>query len=365
MNGLSVVTILTASFSAVCGLAQELITVPLALISGLMGPRSQLIYVTRLISTHPNAGQIGNADHGKGETTCYYKTWGKHVIELNGQNFETTSNRLLKILDKRPKDVCQIKESKIIAGQAKRVSVKFDPKVFKTIEILHITDVQYGAITCQEARYIEFRDWVLAKHNRFVLFGGDMIDAATVLSVGSPFENHFEPKEQLLKFVELTMPLRHRVLGYVGGNHEARTSKTFGEAGSIIATLLGIPYSNGKQLIDIHFGDHRPFKIDLWHGTGSARTKGAKAQMLSRFMNQGDSSLYLVGHLHDVVLLFDWRQHRSEDGDVKLEKIAGVMSSSFQDFWGGYAERAGLSPSSTMMARCILEPTGKWEITLR
>lgn len=285
-------------------------------------------------------------------------------LTLNGAQVETTSNRLIKILDNRPKDVCKIQEHKVIQGQAKRVSVKFDPNKFKTVELIHITDVQYGALNCQEDRFIEFRDWVLSKPNRFVLFGGDMIDANTVLSVGSPYENKFEPKEQLLRFVELAMPFRHRVLGYVGGNHEQRTSKAFGECGSIIATLLGIPYSNGKQLIDIHFGEHKPFKVDLWHGFGSAKTKGAKAQMLHRFMSQGDSSLYLVGHLHDVVLLFDWRQKRVGD-DVKLEKIAGVMSSSFLDFWGSYAERAGLSPSDTMMARCILESTGKWEITLR
>lgn len=285
-------------------------------------------------------------------------------LTLNGQTVETTSNRLLKLLDKRPADVFKIKESKIIQGQAKRVSVIFDPKIFKTIELLHITDVQFGAITCQEERFIEFRDWVLASPNRFVLFGGDMIDAATVLSVGSPFENKFEPKEQLLRFVEIAMPMRHRVLGYVGGNHESRTSKTFGEAGSIIATLLGIPYSSGIQLVDINFGLHKPFRVSLWHGTGSAKTKGAKLMMLHRFMGQGDSQLYLVGHLHDVVLTYDWRQSRRGD-DIYLEKIAGVMSSSFQDFWGGYAERAGLTPSDTLMARAILEPTGRWELTLR
>ena len=161
------------------------------------------------------------------------------------------------------------------------------------------------------------------------------------------------------------MPFRHRVLGYVGGNHEARTSKTFGEAGSIIATLLGIPYSCGIQMIDVNFGEHKPFKVSLWHGTGSAKTKGAKLQMLHRFMGQGDSQLYLVGHLHDVVLTFDWRQSRKADGNIHLDKIAGVMSSSFQGFWGGYAETAGLNATDTMMARAVLEPTGKWEITLR
>jgi len=292
------------------------------------------------------------------------------MIELNGQNV-TTSNRLMKILAARPKDVCQIKEGHVIGGEAKRVSVTFDIKQFKTVEVLHITDVQFGSKQCLVKRVEEFIAWVLDKPNRFIILGGDMIDAATVLSVGSPFENHFEPKEELLQFVQLFMPVRHRILASVGGNHEARTSKTFGEAGSLIATLLGIPYSSGIQLLDLHFGEHKPFRISVWHGSGSAKTKGAKLMMLHRFMGQGDSQLYLVGHLHDVVLTYDWRQSRRE-GEIYLEKIAGVMSSSFLGYWGGYGERAGLTPSDTLMARVVLEPskssapgTGKWELTLR
>jgi uncharacterized PurR-regulated membrane protein YhhQ (DUF165 family) len=46
---------------------------------------------------------------------------------------------------------------------------------------------------------------------------------------------------------------------------------------------------------------------------------------------------YLVGHLHDVVLLFDWRQQRINKR-IKLQKIAGIMSSSFQEYWNSYAE---------------------------
>jgi predicted MPP superfamily phosphohydrolase len=270
-----------------------------------------------------------------------------------------------KLYKSQPKDCVSLSGSHCINGEFKRVSVTFDPKVYKTIEILHMTDLQFGAHSCKVDRIEEFITWILSEKNRFVLLGGDLIDAATPLSVASPYDNTSRPSEQALNLVKLIGRMRHRILGYVGGNHERRTEKTFGDAGRLISLLLRIPYSNGKQMIDIHFGKHSPFKIDLWHGSGSARTKGAKAQMLHRFMHQGDSQLYLVGHLHDVVLLFDWRQQRTKEGGVHLEKIAGVMSSSFQDYWGTYAEVFGLPPSDTMMARSILEPTGKWEVTLR
>ena len=240
------------------------------------------------------------------------------------------------------------------------------PRAPSQIELTHLTDLQYGSKGFLRDRFLTYRDWMLSSPNRFCMLGGDIIDAATVLSVGSPYENTGEPIEQVRGVCSLLEPLagKGRILGYVGGNHERRTTKTFGDGGRLIAERLQIPYSRGVQLIDIHFGQHKPFKISLWHGGGSARTKGAKAQMLHRFMGQADSQLYLVGHLHDVVLLFDWRQKRM-GGRIKLQKVAGIMSSSFLAYWNSYAEVAALPPSDTMMARAILERNGHWEVTLR
>lgn len=250
--------------------------------------------------------------------------------------------------------------------QTKYVSWRFDPRRFKTIELLHFTDVQFGNVECCIHRVIEYRDWVLSAPNRFVLLGGDLIDASTVLSPGSPWENVCEPQSQVYRLCELLAPMRHRILASVSGNHERRGIKCFGDLGMLISIMLQIPWSAGQQLIDIHYGEHKPFKINLWHGTGSAKTKGAKAQLITRFMEQGDAQLYLVGHLHDLLLLGGWRSiRRPGHNNVHIEKIFGGMSSSFLSFWGTYAEVAGLPISDTAMLRTILEPTGKWEVTIR
>jgi hypothetical protein len=274
-----------------------------------------------------------------------------------------THEYLEKIHSRLPKDVVDLDCSMRYGDESKYVAVKFGGE-FKTIEILHITDVQFGHICCNVPRFREYRDWILAKPNRFTVWGGDMVDAAHALSVASPYENTVEPQQQVFRFVEEAAPMRHRVIGYVGGNHERRSSRMFGDLGHLIATFLKIPYSSGKQFIDIHYGDHKPFKMSLWHGGTGSRTKGAKAQMLHRFMGQADSQLYMVGHLHDAILLFDWREKR-KGRQIALEKIAGVMSSSFLEHYGTYAEVAGLCGADTMMWRCILEPTGKWELTAR
>lgn len=253
-----------------------------------------------------------------------------------------------------------------LAGEYKLVSYRFPTSKFQSIELIHITDTQIGSKYFMKKRLNEYIDWILSVSNRFVFLGGDIIDAATVLSVASPYENEEEPQGQAFTAVNILRPLReaNRILGYVGGNHERRTGKTFGDCGTLISKLLEIPYSRGVQLFNIYFGGHEPFKVSLWHGTGCARTKGAKLQMLHRFMGQADSQLYLVGHLHDVVATYTWRQVRTRNR-LKLVKVAGVMSSSFQSYWNSYAEVAALDPSDTMMARTILEPNGRWETTLR
>lgn len=249
-------------------------------------------------------------------------------------------------------------------GQFKRlVHSGFNKK--EPLELVHLTDVQDGNIASDIKRQLEFRDWVLSVPNRYMLWGGDMTDSGTKVSVGSPWEQLFEPQGQMWNFCERWAPAAHRVLAYVGGNHERRTVLTFGDLGQSIATILGIPYSNGQQLVDIHHGQHKPFKISLWHGRGAARSPGAKMNMLAEFMKDGDSQLYLVGHLHEFMTRYYSRKERAPDGSIKMVKVGGAMSSSFLQYWGTYAEVANMQASPLMMARCILYPDGKWEMTER
>lgn len=278
----------------------------------------------------------------------------------------STSDYLDRLWGSAPKDVVKLDQTMRYGDESKYITVRFDTRKFPdSIELVHITDVQFGHRACNVKKFKEYISWILSVPNRFVILGGDMVDAATVLSVASPYSNTGEPSEQVYRFAELMMPMRHRIIGSVAGNHERRSEKTYGNLGSLIATLLKIPYSQGRQAIDIHYGQHKPFKVSLWHGGTGSRTKGAKAQMLARFMASGTAQLYLVGHLHDSINLWDWREIR-ENGTIRLEKYTGCMSSSFLTFWGTYAEVSGLAPTDTMMWRCILYPRkGQWEITAR
>lgn len=259
-----------------------------------------------------------------------------------------------------------VKQSMLIDGQARYVTWDFRKTAHETIELLQITDIQFGHKQCDEQKLHEYLSWVLAADNRYILLVGDLIDAGHQLSKGSCFEQIGDPQTEVWRLVEILAPLRHRILGYVGGNHERRTIPTFGDAGKNIASILRIPYSPGKQHIDILFGDHKPFKITLWHGGGSGGTKGAIANTVYRLMMQADSQLYLLGHLHQAVVLPDARETRDGKGGIKITKIMGAMGTSFLKHYGTYAEVImGTRPQTIMMARAIIEKNGHWELTLR
>ena len=252
----------------------------------------------------------------------------------------------------------------LVQGEAKYISWDFSDAKFNTLEMIQITDMQFGHICCKVDRVLEYRDWVLEKPNRYIIFTGDNIDSANMQSKGTTYENTGTPQDQLFQFCKIWASARHRILGYVGGNHERRALTTYGDLGITIAALLRVPYSRGKQLIDVTFGEHKPFRISQWHGVGGARTKGTVAQVLSRFAGEGDSQLYLMGHLHQPMVIPMWKERRGVNG-IRAVKCIAALGSSFLENWGSYAEVAGYAPGDVMMPMCRLFKDGKWEVSLR
>ena len=249
-------------------------------------------------------------------------------------------------------------------GEAKWIHCDFSDAKFSNLELVQITDMQWGHIACKRARVREYRDWILASPNKFMIWTGDNVDAAHAQSKGTTYDNTGTPQTQCFEFCEEWAPAAHRVLGYVGGNHERRTLTQFGDLGIHIASTLKIPYSRGQQLIDIKFGDHDVFQISQWHGLGGAATMGTVAQKLWRFASEGDSQLYLMGHHHKPMIIPFWKQRRGQHG-IKAVKTFAACGSSFLDTWGSYAEVAGYAPSDVLMPRAVLGKHGDFELTLK
>ena len=83
-----------------------------------------------------------------------------------------------------------------------------------------------------------------------------------------------------------------------------------------------------------------------------------------RFAQEGDSQLYLMGHLHKPMIIPFWKERRGEQG-VRAVKTIAALGSSFMETWGSYGEVSGYGPSDVLMPRCVLDTGGGWEVTLR
>ena len=287
----------------------------------------------------------------------------KRPIPLLTEQTSTYMNAVWASL--RP-DEHRLTSGMVIGEQSKYLRWNLEGVKADYIDLIQLTDVQFGHICCKYERVEEYRDWILAEPNRFMLWTGDMVDAWAMWSPGRAFDQLGDPQSQLLRFVEAWAPARHRILGYVGGNHERRAIPGFGDLGVLIATLLKIPYSNGRQVIDIYYGKHQPFKVSLWHGVGGARTKGTVAQILHRFVQHGDSQLYLMGHVHQPMVIPFWKEQRDPRSQrIKAIKAIGAVGSSFMDLWGSYGEIAGYGAGDVLMACGRIERGGGWQVTLR
>lgn len=280
---------------------------------------------------------------------------------------ESTFSKLEEIQSKIKKYLPSVMESMVINGEARYLSWDFSQLDFNELNILQLTDIQYGHKQCREDKLTEYINWVLADESRYVVLGGDLVDAGHAQSKGSPFEQIGDPQEEIWKLASILAPLRHRILAYTGGNHERRSLPTFGDIGKSLATILQLPYSPGKQHLDITFGQHAPFKISMHHsGPGGGGTVGSLANGLAKLMAQGDSQLYLCGHLHRAMVLTDFRESRTGTGEMKLQKIVGARGSSFLGHYGTYAEVImSVNPQAVMMPLATLEKDGHWSVNTK
>src|SRR5260370_1364937 len=100
---------------------------------------------------------------------------------------------------KFPEDAFLSATHVLIHGETKYISWDFNDAKFNTLELLQITDAQFGHICCKVNRLIEYRDWVLSKPNRYMIWTGDNIDSATMQSKGTTWENTGTPQHQLFE----------------------------------------------------------------------------------------------------------------------------------------------------------------------
>ena len=212
-----------------------------------------------------------------------------------------------------------------------------------------------------------YRDWILQRKNAYCLILGDVIGNSIEGSVGGVYGN-MRPDEQKDMAEEVLRPLAEagKILAWVDGNHERRTSKKVDQfIGKDICKVLGIRdvYDPDGIYMFLSVGYDRAKGLRnrnvytgfMIHGYTGARRAGGKANAMEDMSKGVQADFYVCAHAHQKMMFPSGAiipQTRTKS--LAFRKCNYIMAGAFQD-WAGYAVRANYTPTPMGSPRLRLD----------
>lgn len=245
---------------------------------------------------------------------------------------------------------------------SKRVIEHKRPDIFN----LHpIGDIHAGSIHCSESK-IKAKVQEIKDDKKAIWIGmGDYADCITTndkrwsaygLADWVQQDDIIDSQRKWL--VDLLKPIQGKCIGLLTGNHEETIHDRHQDALTRhICDDLGVPYLSYTCFVDLVFdrgGTKRLYQIFAWHGAGAAASDGGKLMRLMRLVNEVQADIYLMGHLHDVVIKNPHRL-KSINGRIKSVPLVAAMTGSWLTAYTqpkagvqmgvSYAEKKGYTPN--------------------
>lgn len=224
------------------------------------------------------------------------------------------------------------------------------------ITIVPIADVHLGDELCNLKLLKEVLERIKSEPNTYTIINGDLCNMALKNSKSDVYSDSLSPMQQVIKTVDLLEPIKDKILIIGTGNHEDRTQKeTNIDVTRLIARELGIEerYANGWWYLYLTFGEDnkkRPvtYGITGIHGYGGGRKSGGKINRLEDMSQVVLADLYIMSHTHKPIstkncIYIPYYQSKS----LMKQEMYYLMTNSFLESDGGYAEKMGFPPSNT------------------
>ena len=244
------------------------------------------------------------------------------------------------------------------------------PQDLETVELLIIADYHYADPHSDHDAIKRDLEYLKTHNNAYCVLAGDLLDCALKSSLGDVYVN-LSPMEELSTMMDLLEPIKDKIVGIVGGNHESRHYKTNGvDMTRLIAKQLGIEdkYSTDTALIFLRFGrtdnhthHHRPilYTIYLTHGTGGGRKEGGKIQRLVDLSAIVDADIFVMGHTHlPASLKTAFARPSPANSSITYCTKLFVNAAAKLDY-GGYGDIGGYKVAAKDTPRIILSGTKK------
>jgi hypothetical protein len=232
----------------------------------------------------------------------------------------------------------------------------------KDIKIYNLTDVHVGSkhhrldLLKEHVRIIE------SDPNAFAFFGGDMFEFNHRDSVGDPSEQYLNPNEQVFESASIFSPIAHKILAYVGGNHDKGRGRRLGvDMAEMLSGLLKIPYFKVETVIDIEFKNNL-FTAILDHGRGSGRTINSILADAQRYRQYSTYFVnwHLSGHVHRSFVLPEDMICKEVGSGLSFKRTYTVVGGSYMARTGTYAEESKFAPAAQDLTYIQMSEDGRY-----
>jgi predicted phosphodiesterase len=211
--------------------------------------------------------------------------------------------------------------------------------------LLPLGDLHYGHPNCDRESVEGYLKWA-RDNDSWILLMGDLLENSSKDSVGAGvYEQIMSPEAQMFEIIEMLEPYKEYILGLLTGNHEERTYKRSGHDPSrSMAKMLGVPYLRYGAFLRLFVGDVG-YTVYATHGSSGAGTSAGKLNAVKKLRRFIDADIYLMGHMHDllvdssVVKYLDLRNKV-----VRSKRATYCVTGSYLEYEDSYSEMKTYAP---------------------
>lgn len=215
-----------------------------------------------------------------------------------------------------------------------------------------VADVHIGAKECDLEGFRRFVSKVAAEPDSYICLVGDILNFGTRDSVTNVYEETMPPHAQIETAVEILTPVKGKILGAVGGNHELRGVKAVDlDPMYQVCVLLGIPelYRQNMCFIRVNLKrgkTHDSYALLLAHGSSDSKRRKWEAVV------EGVDAI-ITAHVHSGSVSRPSRIVFTSRNTVTVRPHISLVCEPWLKY-GGYAARGLLVPHDTSNPQALL-----------
>lgn len=235
-------------------------------------------------------------------------------------------------------------------------------KDIQELTIIPISDVHIGDKTANLKAFKEVLERIKSEPNTYTILNGDLCNMALKNSKSDVYSDELSPMAQVLEVIKFIEPIKDKVLLMASGNHEDRTTRdTNIDVLKLVSRQLNIEYAPSWWYLYLSFGEDKKgrrvnYTLTGYHGSGGGRKSGGKINRLEEMSQVVIADVYIMSHTHKPIatkglIYTPYFQSKT----LTKQEMYYLMTNSFVEYEGSYAEKMGMIPSHNGITEAILD----------